>query len=60
MYCQSRCLKKKNSVNRQRRNNSIDQILCLISQNTHKNIQNDRDVLYSCGTDRAFVFQNGM
>ena len=60
MYCQSRCLKKKNGVNRQRRNNSIDQILCLISQNTHKNIQDDRDVLYSCGTDSALVFQNGM
>ena len=34
MYCQSRCMEKKNGVNRQRRNNSIDQILCLISQNT--------------------------
>ena len=36
-------------------NYSIDQILCLISQNTHRNIQNNRDVLYSCGTDRAVV-----
>ena len=41
-------LKRENGVNRQRRNNSIDQILCLISQNTHRNIQNNRDVLYSC------------
>ena len=40
-----------------RRNNSIDQILCLISQNTHRNIQNNRDVLYSCGTDCAVVFR---
>ena len=60
MFCQSRCLEKKNGVNRQRRNNSIDQILCLISHNTHRNIQNDRDMLYSCGTDRAVVFLNGM
>ena len=51
MYGQSRCLEKKNGVNRQRRNNSIDQILCLISQNTHRNIQNNRDVLCSCGTE---------
>ena len=47
----------KNGVNTQRRNNIIDQILCLISQNTHRNIQNNTDVLYSCGTDRAVVFK---
>ena len=57
MYGQSRCMENKNGVNRQRRNNSIDQILCLISQNTHRNIQNNIDVLYSCGTDRAVVFK---
>ena len=50
-------LEKKNGVNRQRRNNSNYQILCLISQNTHRNIQNDRDVLCSCGTERAVVFK---
>ena len=32
-------------------------IKSLISQNTHRNIQHDRDVLYSCGTDRALVFK---
>ena len=54
-----RCLEKKNCINRQRRNNSIDQILCLISQNMHRNIlfQNNMNVLYSCGTDRAVVFK---
>ena len=31
-------------------------IKSLISQNTPRNIQNDRHVLYSCGTDRAVVF----
>ena len=48
--------KEKWRVNRQRRNNSFGQILCLISQNTHINLQNHRDVLYSCGTDRALAF----
>ena len=49
--------KVKKGVNRQRRNNNIDQTLYLISHNTHRNIQNNRDVLYSCGTDRAVVFK---
>ena len=57
MYGQSRYFEKKNGVNWQRRNNSIDQILCLISQNTHRNIQNNTDVLYSCGTDPAVVYK---
>ena len=47
----------KNGVNRQCRNNSIDKILSLIRQNTHRNIQNNRDVLYNCGTDCAVVFK---
>ena len=47
--------KRKNGVKRQRPNNSINQILCLISQNIHINLQNHRDVLYSCGNDRAVV-----
>ena len=57
MYGLLRCFEKKNGVNMQRRNNSIDQILCLISQNIHRNIQNNRDVFYTCGTDSAVVFK---
>ena len=49
--------KRKKCINREHRNNSIDTLLCLISQNTHRNIQNNRDVLWSCGTDRDVVFK---
>ena len=49
----------KNGFNRQRRNKSNDTFLCLFSKNALRNIQNVSDLMYSCRTDNAVVF-NGI
>ena len=49
--------KTKTGVNRQRRNKSSDQILCLSSINVHRNTHNDSDLYSSCITGDAVVFK---